>query len=185
MRRPGQASTWPHVPLSAGPTAGWTLLDDGWAGSVPQLATHLRHHQAALRRAITTHHLPQPPRRQQLARQRQHAAQQSVADRVAELAFENARAYLVDRLATNVWTLTRIHGELGAAPATPRRLLDQHQVRRVVPTRRSKPRPTGRGPLARHRDAQQGVAAGGHAGIGLCLRRAADGPGRATRRCCI
>jgi transposase-like protein len=40
------------------------------------------------------------------------------------------RAYLVDRLVTKAWTLAQIQGELGVAPATLRRLLDQHQVRR-------------------------------------------------------
>jgi hypothetical protein len=55
------------------------LLEDGW--SVPQLAAYLTTTQAAIRRAIATHHLHQPPRRQRLARQRQRAAQQRVADR--------------------------------------------------------------------------------------------------------
>jgi len=52
------------------------LLDDGW--SIPQLATHLDTTQPAIRRAITDHHIHQPPRRQQLARQRQRAAQQRI-----------------------------------------------------------------------------------------------------------
>jgi hypothetical protein len=115
------------------------LLDDGW--SIPRLTSHLATTQPAIRRTITHLQVHQPPRRQQLARQRQHAAHQRVADRLAELGFENARAYLVDRLITNAWTLTRIQDELGAAPATLRRLLDQHQVRRVAPTRRSGPWP--------------------------------------------
>ncbi len=118
------------------------LLDDGW--SIPQLATHLTTTQPAIRRAITDHHLPQPPRRQQLARQRQHAAQQRAADRVAELGFDSVRAYLVDRLVTKAWTLAEVMGELGAAPATVRRPLEEHQVRRVTPTRRQRappPRP--------------------------------------------
>ena len=88
--------------------------------------------------AITDHHLPQPPRRQQLARQRQHAAQQRAADRVAELGFDTVRAYLVDRLVTKAWTLAEVMGELGAAPATVRRPLEEHQVRRVTPTRRQR-----------------------------------------------
>ncbi len=112
------------------------LLDDGW--SIPQLATHLTTTQPAIRRAITDHHLPQPPRRQQLARQRQHAAQQRAADRVAELGFDSVRAYLVDRLVTKAWTLAEVMGELGAAPATVRRPLEEHQVRRVTPTRRQR-----------------------------------------------
>jgi hypothetical protein len=81
-----------------------------------------------IRRAITDHHIPQPPRRQQLARQRQHTAQQRATARAAEFGFENMRAYLVDRLVTKAWTLTQVRGELGAAPATLRRLLDRYQI---------------------------------------------------------
>jgi AraC-like DNA-binding protein len=110
------------------------LLDDGW--SIPQLATHLGTTQAAIRRAITDHHIPQPPRRQQLARQRQRAARQRAATRVAELGFNGVRAYLVDRLAAQAWTLEEVAAELHAAPSTLRCLLDQHGVRRVAPTRR-------------------------------------------------
>jgi hypothetical protein len=51
---------------------------------------------------------------------------------VAELGFASVRAYLLDRLVTKAWTLAQVRGELGAAPATLRRLLDQHQVRRVA-----------------------------------------------------
>ena len=109
------------------------LMDDGW--SIPQLATHLDTTQQAIRRAITDHHIHQPPRRQQLARQRQHTAQLRATARVAEFGFENMRAYLVDRLVTKAWTLTQVQGELGAAPATLRRLLDRFQIRRVAPTR--------------------------------------------------
>jgi hypothetical protein len=115
------------------------LLDDGW--SIPQLATHLDTTQPAIRRAITDQRVHQPPRHQQLARQRQRAAQQRAAARVAELGFAGVRAYLVDRLVTQAWTLEEMVGELGAAPSTLRRLLDQHQVRRVAPTRRSGPWP--------------------------------------------
>ena len=104
------------------------LLDDGW--SIPQLATHLATTQPAIRRAITDHRIQQPPRRQQLARQRQRAAQQRASARVAELGFHSIRAYLVDRLVTRAWTLAQVQGELGAAPATLRRLLDRHQLRR-------------------------------------------------------
>ncbi len=43
-----------------------------------------------------------------------------------------------DRLVTKAWTLTQVEAELGAAPATLRRLLDQHQVRRMAPTRRQR-----------------------------------------------
>jgi AraC-like DNA-binding protein len=110
------------------------LLDDGW--SIPQLAGHLATAQPAIRRAITDHHIHQPPRREQLARQRQRAAQQRAATRVAELGFENVRVYLVDRLVTQAWTLTQVRGELGAAPATLRRLLDRYQVQLLEPTRR-------------------------------------------------
>ncbi len=112
------------------------LLDDGW--SVPQLATHLDTTQAAIRRAIADHQLRQPSRRQQLARQRQRAAQQRVVTRVAELGFPDARAYLVDRLGTRAWTLEEVAAELGAADSTLRRLLAKHGVRRVAPTRRQR-----------------------------------------------
>ncbi len=60
------------------------LLDDGW--SIPQLTRHLDTTHTAIRCAIADHHLRQPPRREQLARQRQRAAQQRAAARVAELA---------------------------------------------------------------------------------------------------
>jgi len=112
------------------------LLDQGW--SVPQLATHLDTTQPVIRRAITDHHVRQPSRRQQLARQRQHAAQQRATARAIALGFPNVRVYLMDRLVTKAWTLKQVQGELGVAPATLRRLLDQHQVRRVAPTRRQR-----------------------------------------------
>jgi hypothetical protein len=113
-----------------------TLLENGW--SIPQLATHLDTTQAAIRRAIDDLRLRQLPRREQLARQRQRAAQQRVATRVAELGFAGVRAYLEDRLATHAWTLAEVEIELGAAPSTLRHLLDHHQVRRVAPTRRQR-----------------------------------------------
>ena len=110
------------------------LLDDGW--SIPQLATHLDTTQAVIRRAIADHQVRQLPRRQQLARQRQHTALQRAATRMAELGSAGVRAYLVDRLVTKAWTLAEVASELGAAPSTLRRLLDQYEVRRVAPTRR-------------------------------------------------
>jgi hypothetical protein len=73
-----------------------------------------------------------------LARQRQHAAQQRATDRASELGFDGVRTYLVDRLVTKAWTLARVQGELGVAPATLRHLLDQHQVRRGAPTQRQR-----------------------------------------------
>jgi hypothetical protein len=112
------------------------LLGDGW--SLPQLAAHLASTQAAVRRAIAGHRLRQPPRREQLTRQRQRAAQQRAATRTGELGFPSARAYLVDRLVTQAWTLAQVQGELGVAPSTLRRLLDHYQVRRVAPTRRQR-----------------------------------------------
>ena len=57
---------------------------------------------------------------------------------MAELGFRSVRAYLVDRLATQAWTLAEVVGELGVARATLRRLLDEHQVRRVAPTPRQR-----------------------------------------------
>jgi AraC-like DNA-binding protein len=108
------------------------------AGASPQLATHLDTTQPATRRAITDSHIPQPPRRQLLTRQRQRAAQQRAAARAAELGFPRVRAYLVDRLAAQAWTLAQVAAELGAAHSTLRRLLEEHQVRRVAPTRRQR-----------------------------------------------
>jgi hypothetical protein len=96
------------------------------------------HHRAAIRRAIADYHLPQPPRREQLARQRQRAALQRAAAQVAGLGFPSVRAYLVARLVTQAWTLAQVRGELGAAPSTLRRLLDRYQIRRVAPTRRQR-----------------------------------------------
>ena len=115
---------------------GGFTVDDGW--SVPQFATHLATTKVAIRRAITDYYIPQPSRRQQLARQRQRAAQQRATDRAAKLGFDGVQAYLVDRLVTKAWTLARVQGELGVAPATLRHLLDQHQVRRGAPTQRQR-----------------------------------------------
>jgi lambda repressor-like predicted transcriptional regulator len=130
------------------------LLDDGW--SIPQLATHLTTTQAVVRRAITDHHVPQPSRRQQLARQRQRAARQRACDRIAKLGFDSMRAYLVERLVTKAWTLRQVEAELGAAPATLRRLLDHHQVRRVALTRRQRAAATAViGPATQARAVQQ------------------------------
>jgi AraC-like DNA-binding protein len=99
------------------------LVDDGW--SIPQLAAHIDTTQAAIRRAIQDHHIRQPPRRELLARRRQHAAHQRAAARAAELGYAGVRAYLVDRVVTQAWTLEEVAGELGAASATVRRLLDR------------------------------------------------------------
>jgi AraC-like DNA-binding protein len=112
------------------------LLEDGW--SVPQLAAHLATTQAAIRAAVADHHILQPPRRELLARQRQRAAQQRAAARVAELGYDGVRAYLVDRLVTQAWTRAEVDAELGAAPSTLRRLLDHYQVQRVAPTQRQR-----------------------------------------------
>jgi lambda repressor-like predicted transcriptional regulator len=48
------------------------------------------------------------------------------------------RAYLVDRLVTQAWTLAEVAVELGAAPSTLRCPLDRYQIRRVAPTRRQR-----------------------------------------------
>jgi AraC-like DNA-binding protein len=161
------------------------LLDEGW--SIPQLAAHLATTQAAIRRAITDHHLRQPPCRARLARQRQRNAQQHAATRVAELGFQSVRAYLVDRLAERAWTLARVVDDLGAAPTTVRRLLDQHQVRRVGPTRRQRAVPgRGLGPRAPAHLAQQRrqarVTELGFAGIEGYLRDRYVGRGWSVRR---
>jgi len=56
----------------------------------------------------------------------------------SELGLKDVRAYLVDRLVTQPWTLAEVAGELGATPATLRRLLDRYQVGRVAPTQRQR-----------------------------------------------
>jgi len=101
---------------------------------------------------------PPPPaaRRERLARQRQRNAEQRAATRVADLGFESVQAYLVDRLVMQAWSLTQVVDDLGAAPTTVRRLLDQHGVRRVGPTRRQRAVVgRGLGPLAQAHVAQQ------------------------------
>jgi hypothetical protein len=150
------------VATSSSRPAGWASLTCapacrrccGW--SIPRLATHLGATQPAIRRAIADHHLHQLPRRQQLARQRQHAAQQRAATRVAELGFGSVRAYLVDRLVAQAWTLAEMATELDAAASTLRRLLEKHQVRRVAPTRRQRAAAAAAsGPIKRARVVQQ------------------------------
>jgi len=61
---------------------------------------------------------------------------QRVAARIAELGLPSVRTYLEDRLLTQAWTQAQVQGELGAAPATLRRLLEEHEIPRVAPTRR-------------------------------------------------
>jgi hypothetical protein len=121
-----------------------------------QLASHLGTTQPVIRRAITDHHIPQPSRRQQLARQRQRAALQRATDRTAKLGFHSVQAYLVDRLVTRAWILKEVVGELGATPATLRCLLDRYQVRRVGVTERQRAAATAAvGPAKQARAVQQ------------------------------
>jgi AraC-like DNA-binding protein len=163
------------------------LLDDGW--SIPQLATHLHTTQATIRRAITDYHITQPSRRQQLARQRQRAAQQRAATRVAELGFNGVRAYLVDRLVLQAWTLEEVATELGTAPSTLRRLLDQHGVRRVAPTRRQRAaaaaasRPTTQARAVQQR-CQARLAQFGFVGLEAYLQDRYVSKGWSVRRLC-
>jgi hypothetical protein len=162
------------------------LLEDGW--SVPQLAAHLGVTPAAIRRAITDHHFHQLPHQELLAHQRQRAAQQRVAARAAELGFQSVRAYLVDRLVTQAWTLGEVTAELGAARSTLRRLLDQHEVRRVAPTRRQRAAAdAASGPQQQARSAQRRQARLrelGFAGIEGYLRDRYVGRGWSVRRLC-
>jgi hypothetical protein len=66
------------------------------------------------------------------------------------------RAYLVDRLVTQAWTLAEVAAELRAAPTTVRRLLDQYGVRRVALTRRQRTAAdAARGPKQQARAAQR------------------------------
>jgi AraC-like DNA-binding protein len=162
------------------------LLEDGW--SLPQLATHLATTQPAIRHAIQDYHVHQPPRREQLARQRQRAAQQRAADHAAELGFAGVRAYLVDRLVTKAWTLEEVAAELGAAPSTLRRLLDHHQVRREAPTRRQRAAAAAAsGPQQPARASQRRrarLAGLGFAGLEEYLQDRCVGRGWSVRRLC-
>jgi hypothetical protein len=108
---------------------------------------------------------------------------------VAELGSPSVRAYLVDRLVTKAWTLAQLTAELGAAPTTVRRLLDQHGVRRVGPTPRQRAvRGRGLGPRAQAHVAQQRRQARlmelGFAGIDEYLRDRFVGRGWSVRRLC-
>jgi hypothetical protein len=161
------------------------LLDDGW--SIPQLATHLDITQPAIRDAIEDSHVRQLPRRERLARQRQRAAQQRAATRIAELGFESVRDYLADRLVAKAWTLAQVRGELGAASPTLRRLLDHHQVRRVAPTRRQRAAATAsKGPTTQPRVVEQRrrarLAELGFAALEEYLRDRCVGRGWSVRR---
>ena len=162
------------------------LLEDGW--SIPQLATHLATTQAAIRRAITDHDLRQPPRREQLARQRQCAAEQRAIRRAAELGFPSVRTYLVDRLGTRAWTLAELVAELGVARATLRRLLHEQQVRRVGPTRRQRAAAAAAsGPNQQARAAQRRqarLAELGFATLDEYLKDRCVGRGWSVRRLC-
>ncbi len=79
---------------------------------------------------------------------------------------------MVDRLTEQAWTLVEVAAELRAAPSTVRILLEQHEVRRLAPTRRQ--RATGlsvdaRGPNRQSQAIQQ-------------RRQARPGPGSASQR---
>ncbi len=162
------------------------LLEEGW--SIPQLAAHLHTTQPAIRRAITDSRIQLPSRRQLLARQRQRAADRRAAARAAELGFEGVRAYLVDRLVTQAWTLEEVVAELGAAASTVRRLLDRYGVRRVAPTRRQRAAAAAaRGPKQQARASerrQARLAELGFAELDEYLRDRSVGRGWSVRRLC-
>jgi hypothetical protein len=99
------------------------------------------------------------------------------------------RAYLVDRLVTQAWTLAEVAGELGVVTATVRRLMDHYGIRRVAPTRRQRAiAGRGLGPRAQVRAAQQRrqarLAELGFAGIEGYLRDRYVGRGWSVRRLC-
>jgi hypothetical protein len=111
----------------------------------------------------------------------------SAAARVAALGFPSVRAYLVDRLAAQVWTLAQVAAELGAAAATLRRLLDQHGIRRVAPTRRQRAAAAAaRGPQQETRAVEQRrqarLAELGFAALDEYLRDRYVGRGWSVRR---
>jgi hypothetical protein len=96
-------------------------------------------------------------------------------------------AYLVDRLVTHAWTREEVEGELGAAPATLRRLQDHYQVRRVAPTRRQcAAAAAATGPARQARAVQQRCQARlaqlGFAALGAYLQDRSVGRGWSVRR---
>jgi AraC-like DNA-binding protein len=142
-----------------------------------------------IRRAITDHHIAQPSRREQLGRQRQRAAQRGATARAAELGFNGVRAYLIDRVVRQAWTLEEVTTELHAAPSTLRRLLDEYQVRRVAPTRRQRAAAAAAsGPTKQAQAVQQRCQARlaqlGFAGLEDYLRDRYGTRGRSVRRLC-
>ncbi len=99
------------------------------------------------------------------------------------------RAYLVDRLAAQARILSQVAPELGAAPSTLRRLLDQHGVRRTAPTRRQRAAAqAASGPQKQLRAVQQRcharLAQLGFEGLEAYLRDRSAGRGWSVRRLC-
>jgi AraC-like DNA-binding protein len=96
---------------------------------------------------------------------------------------------LVDRLAAQAWTLEEVMAELGAAPSTLQRLLDQHGVRRVASTRRQRAAAAAasgppRQARAVQRRCQARLAELGFAGLEEYLRDRCVGQGWSVRRIC-
>jgi hypothetical protein len=106
------------------------LSDAGY--SVPRLADELGTTQWLVSQALTDLGVRLQPRHERLTRQRQRAAEDRVAARVAELGFGDVKAYLVDRVVERGWLLSAVVAELRVAPVTVtvRRLLDRYGVRR-------------------------------------------------------
>jgi hypothetical protein len=97
---------------------------------VPRLAKELGTTQWLVSQALGEFAVRLQDRSERLAQQRRRAADEWVAARVVELGFADVRGYLVDQVAERGWLLSAVVAELGAAPATVRRLLDRHGVRR-------------------------------------------------------
>jgi hypothetical protein len=102
------------------------------------------------------------------------------------------RAYLEDRMITRAWTLARVAAELGAAPSSLQRLLDQYQyqIRRVAPTGRQRAAATAAiGPATQAQMVQQRrqarLAELGFAALGDYLQDRYVGRGWSRHRLCV
>ena len=104
------------------------LSDAGYR--VPRLADQLDTSHWLVSRALTDLGVRLQPRQERLTQQRQRAAEERVAARVAELGFGDVEVYLMDRVAERGWLLSAVVAELGAALVTVRRLLERYGVHR-------------------------------------------------------
>ncbi len=102
--------------------------------SLAQLAGELGTTTLVVRHLLDHAALQPPPGPAAAARQRRHSTDQQLTQRAAALGFANLKEYLVERVATRAWPLSRVARELGVHPATVADRLDQHGLRRQRPT---------------------------------------------------